>query len=41
MDKHTTNNWRLIKEMLEREGKTDSYFYKRALAILAGKRDPL
>jgi hypothetical protein len=41
MDKATLNNWRLIKEMLEKAGKTDSLFYKRAIAILAGKQDPL
>ena len=41
MDQRALNNWRLIKETLEREGKTDCFFYKRAIAILAGKRDPL
>lgn len=41
MDQRTLNNWRLVKEALERQGKTDSYFYKRAIAILAGKADPL
>jgi len=41
MDQATLNNWRRIKETLEREGKTDSYFYKRAIAILAGRPDPL
>ena len=41
MDQRTLDNWRLIKKTLEREGKTDSYFYKRAIAILAGKPDPL
>lgn len=41
MDKGTLNNWRLIKEMLEKAGKTDSLFYKRAIAILAGRQDPL
>ena len=41
MDQTTLNNWRRIKEALEREGKTDSYFYKRAIAILAGRPDPL
>jgi hypothetical protein len=41
MDSATLNNWRLIKEMLEKSGKTDSLFYKRAIAILAGRRDPL
>ena len=41
MDEATLNNWRLIKEMLETAGKTDSLFYKRAIAILAGRQDPL
>ena len=40
MDAATLNNWRLIKEMLERQGKTDCLFYKRAIAILAGRQDP-
>ena len=41
MDEATLNNWRLIKGLLERQGKTDCLFYKRAIAILAGKPDPL
>ena len=41
MDKATLENWRKIKEALEAAGKTDSFYYKRALAILAGKQDPL
>ena len=32
-------NWKKIKEALERSGKTDSYFYKRAVAILTTGRD--
>ena len=40
MDKHTLNNWKLLKEQLERSGKTESMFYKRAVRILEGKRDP-
>ena len=40
MDKHTFENWKKVKEALERAGKTDSIFYKRALAILSGKPDP-
>lgn len=27
--------------MLEKTGKTDSMFYRRAVAILSGRRDPL
>ena len=32
-------NWRKIKEALEAAGKTDSYYYKRAVAILGTGRD--
>ena len=32
-------NWKKIREALERSGKTDSYFYKRAVAILTTGRD--
>ena len=41
MDRHTLENWKKIKELMEREGRTDSFFYKRAMAILAGCPDPL
>ena len=41
MDKTEIDNWRKVKEALEEAGKTDSFFYKRAVAILAGKNDPL
>lgn len=41
MDKRTYENWKRVKEALERTGKTDTMFYKRAVAILSGKRDPL
>ncbi len=41
MDKHTLENWRRVKQALENAGKTDSMFYRRAVAILAGKPDPL
>jgi hypothetical protein len=41
MDQQTLNNWKKIKETLEASGKTDTHFYKRAVAILAGKSDPL
>lgn len=40
MDKNTFLNWKRVKEALEKAGKTDSMFYKRALAILSGKPDP-
>ena len=32
--------WRLVKEALEHEGKTDCYFYRRAKAIVETGRDP-
>tara|TARA_X000001388_G_scaffold76714_1_gene74834 strand:+ start:2644 stop:2784 length:141 start_codon:yes stop_codon:yes gene_type:complete len=41
MTKEEESNWQLIKQKLEEEGKTDSMFYKRAVAISAGKPDPL
>lgn len=41
MDSRTFENWQKVKEALEKAGKTDSMFYKRAVAIVAGKRDPL
>jgi hypothetical protein len=40
MDRHTFLNWKKVKQVLEEAGKTDSIFYKRALAILSGKPDP-
>ena len=33
------SNWKKIKEALEKSNKTDSYFYKRAIAILTTGRD--
>jgi len=32
-------NWRKVKAALEAAGKTDTYFYKRAVAILSTGRD--
>jgi GH15 family glucan-1,4-alpha-glucosidase len=40
MDAQTRDNWRKVKEALEKAGKTDNYYYRRALAILATGRDP-
>ncbi len=40
MDKETYDNWVRVKEALEASGKTDSFFYKRALYIVQNKRDP-
>ena len=41
MDKRTLDNWKKVKDALEKAGKTDSMFYRRAVAILAGRPDPL
>ena len=41
MDKQEIENWKRVKEALEEAGKTDSMYYKRALAIIEGKPDPL
>ena len=34
-------NWEKIKLHLQALGKTDSFFYKRAVAISDGKDDPM
>ena len=34
-------NWRKVKEALESAGKTDSFYYTRANAILRGEKDPM
>ena len=41
MDRRTIENWQKVKEALEKAGKTDSMFYRRAVAIVAGRPDPL
>jgi hypothetical protein len=41
MDSKTRENWLKVKQALEKAGKTDSFFYHRAVAILSGKPDPL
>jgi len=41
MDEATRNNWQRVKEALEKAGKTDSWYYRRAVSIVAGKPDPL
>jgi hypothetical protein len=41
MDRRTVENWQKVKKALEKAGKTDSMFYKRAVAIVAGRPDPL
>ena len=39
MDKATRENWAKIKEALEKAGKTDTFFYRRAVHILQNGRD--
>lgn len=41
MDYKTLENWKKVKLALEKAGKTDCMFYKRAVAILSGRQDPL
>ena len=41
MSKAERENWKKIKEALEEAGKTDCYFYRRAVAICNGDEDPL
>jgi hypothetical protein len=41
MDKRERDNWKKVKEALEEADKTETYYYKRAVAILDGKQDPL
>jgi len=40
MDKQARENWAKVKEALEKAGKTDCFFYKRAVYILQNGRDP-
>lgn len=40
MKQEEKDNWKKIKDSLEAEGKTDNFFYKRAVAICEGKPDP-
>jgi len=41
MDHRTLENWQRIEKALREAGKTECMFYKRAVAILSGKPDPL
>ena len=41
MDRRTLENWQRVKEALEKAGKTDCLYYKRAVSILSGGRDLL
>ena len=40
MDEVQVDKWRKVKEALEKAGKTDSFFYKRALAVVMTGKDP-
>jgi hypothetical protein len=41
MDAETRANWLKVKKALEKAGKTDCWYYRRAIAITAGQPDPL
>ena len=41
MDDVTKENWKKIKKHLEETNKTDTHFYKRAVAICKGDDDPM
>lgn len=41
MDKTEFDNWAKIKTALEAAGKTDCFFYQRAVQIVGGGNDPL
>ncbi len=41
MDKTELENWKKVKDALEKADKTDSMFYTRAVAIVKGQDDPL
>jgi len=41
VDAQTRDNWRKIKQALESAGKTDCYFYHRAVVICNGGNDPM
>ena len=40
MDKRTLENWKKVKEALEAAGKTDTFYYQRALTILPERKIP-
>ena len=41
MDEQERKNWETVKQALEKAGKQNTMYYKRAVAICAGKTDPL
>lgn len=40
MEPEQLKKWRKVKEALKKAGKTDSLFYKRAVAVVKGGEDP-
>jgi hypothetical protein len=40
VDAQTREKWLKVKQALEKAGKTDTHYYRRALIILSGKSDP-
>lgn len=40
VDAETQANWRKVKEALEKTGKTNCEFYRRACAVVKGQGDP-
>ena len=41
MDERERKNWETVKQALEKAGKQNTMYYKRAVAICSGKKDPL
>ena len=41
MSEEEKANWQRVKEHMEANGTTDNMFYKRAVAICNGQKDPL
>ena len=41
MDDTERENWERVKLALEAAGKTDCMYYRRAVAICKGEKDPL
>lgn len=40
MDQRTRENWAKVKVALEKAGKTECAFYRRAVAVVLTGRDP-
>jgi hypothetical protein len=41
MDRHTYDNWKKVKEVMESSGNTNNNFYRRACEIMRSGNDPL